>query len=240
MNKQIVKILFACFTVFVFCSENGLNNDRNKSAVNALVVGSVEIQSLVTGIDGTATGEIIKLNDLDSILVKLGYDDIPVEWCYTEDGQFSFYIEKFDKDWHWLDADFCWGVHKKSSITNHMGDDMNTASYFEKIILPPDNEGTSRFKPYIGPYPNPFTGSTKFRYALTDTMHEVKMRIWSYRDKKFAEFTKLDSLPGMYEVDWDGKDTEGIDCPPGVYIAYFECRDFRNYGHSFYQTVVKE
>ena len=240
MKKQTFIITTAFLLLFVFCKKNSLNNDNNQSTVNARIMGSVEIQSLTTGIDGTATGEIIKLDDLDSILVKLGYDDIPVEWCYTDVGRFSFYVEKLDKKLNWLDADFCWGVHKKSSINNYVGNVSDTAVYSERIVLPQCSEGTDKFQPHIGPYPNPFTGTVKFRYALSDTMHEVTMEIWNYRDKKYAEFTRLDSIPGTYKVEWNGMDQDGLDSPPGVYIAYFECRDYRSRGHSFYQTVVKE
>ena len=240
MKKHTLITIAVFIFLSVFCKKNSLNNDNGRQTVNARVTGSVEIQSIAAGSDGTSTGEIIRLNDLDSILVRLGYDDLGCDWTYTRDGQFEFQIKDFDENWYWLDAVICWAVHKGSSIENRIGTIFGTAIYSERIILPPDNEGTEKFMPYIGPYPNPFTTSVKFRYALTDTVHEVTMRIWNYRDKKFAEFTRLDSIPDTYEVEWNWMDQDGLDSPPGVYIAYFECRDYRYAWHNFYQTVVKE
>jgi hypothetical protein len=106
------------------------------------------------------------------------------------------------------------GYYNKSGIYRLMG----------YILLPPGNTILS-----FSNYPNPFKASsgkkTKIRYCLTNN-NDVKIRIYDL----FGQLTwnkniikgDIGGVAGPNEIEWDGRNNDGIIVDKSIYICYIE------------------
>ncbi len=76
-------------------------------------------------------------------------------------------------------------------------------------------------------YPNPFNGGTTIRYGLPRTS-AVTMIVYDILGKEVRRLRNARDQAGTHEVQWDGRDDEGMDLSSGVYLIRLRANDFTN------------
>ena len=71
----------------------------------------------------------------------------------------------------------------------------------------------------LGNYPNPFNPSTTLHYALPE-FEQVQLTIYSALGQKVKVLVDEPQAAGVYTVEWNGRDADGIPLASGVYLAY--------------------
>ncbi|MDZ7316357.1 MAG: FG-GAP-like repeat-containing protein [candidate division KSB1 bacterium] len=66
-------------------------------------------------------------------------------------------------------------------------------------------------------YPNPFNSTTTIRFAVRHK-GETRVEILNIHGRILRRENLSKATPGIYEWQWDGRDSEGKDCPSGVYF----------------------
>jgi hypothetical protein len=74
-------------------------------------------------------------------------------------------------------------------------------------------------------YPNPFNPSTTIRYALP-RVQDVEITIFNILGQKVRTFNLGRQLPGIYQIIWDGKNSQGHPVGTGMYIYRMKAGDF--------------
>ncbi len=74
-------------------------------------------------------------------------------------------------------------------------------------------------------FPNPFNPSTTIRYALP-RVQEVEITIFNILGQKVRSFNLGRQLPGVYQIFWDGKNSQGNPVGTGMYIYRMKAGDF--------------
>ncbi len=67
-------------------------------------------------------------------------------------------------------------------------------------------------------YPNPFNPSTTIQFSIERASH-VKITIYDVLGREIAELANNAYFPGVYLLNWDGKNVEGVPSPSGVYYV---------------------
>ena len=74
-------------------------------------------------------------------------------------------------------------------------------------------------------YPNPFNPSTIIQYGLpVDT--QVKLRIYNVRGELIRLLVNTEKSAGVHQVEWDGRNDNGMRVPTGLYFYKIETRSF--------------
>lgn len=73
-------------------------------------------------------------------------------------------------------------------------------------------------------YPNPFNPRATLVYEVAEA-GPLTLSIFDLRGRLIREVVATTSLPGRYEVDWDGRDDGGRECPSGTYLCRLAARD---------------
>jgi len=88
--------------------------------------------------------------------------------------------------------------------------------YSPPLAVPLRSEDAVRFG---APYPSPTRGSVRLSYVLPQAAR-VELGIFDLGGRRVAVVERNRRVePGRYSVDWSGKDDEGHEAPPGVYLA---------------------
>ena len=66
-------------------------------------------------------------------------------------------------------------------------------------------------------YPNPFNPSTTIRYQLS-VVGRVELTIFNISGQYITTLVKQEQVVGNYQVQWDGRDNQGIEVSSGVYF----------------------
>jgi len=66
-------------------------------------------------------------------------------------------------------------------------------------------------------YPNPFRGSTKIRYRISE-LSDIEVKIYNTQGQLIKTLVSNSKQEGAYEVVWDGKRESGSLVPPGSYV----------------------
>lgn len=66
-------------------------------------------------------------------------------------------------------------------------------------------------------FPNPFNPSTNLRYSMKEA-GDVRIDVYNVKGQILKTFEKHHSLPGYYQVNWDGRDMNGRVVGTGVYF----------------------
>jgi hypothetical protein len=85
-------------------------------------------------------------------------------------------------------------------------------------------------------YPNPFNPVTSFSFALPHGT-EVSVNIYNVVGKKVATLYNGYAKPGNYKVTWNGKDTNGMNLPSGLYI--YELNAGAHFKQTKKMTLIK-
>jgi len=107
------------------------------------------------------------------------------------------------------DYKVCFNFHKPADV---------------KEILNSDNGKPSQFS-LSQNYPNPFNPVTNFQLTLPKSTH-VKIDVLNIVGQKVKTLLDQDMKPGVYIVDWDGKDESGNSVSSGVYFYKIKAGDF--------------
>ncbi|MCK4328680.1 T9SS type A sorting domain-containing protein [candidate division WOR-3 bacterium] len=67
-------------------------------------------------------------------------------------------------------------------------------------------------------YPNPFKGTTKIEYTLSENCH-VSLNIYDYSGRIVRTLVDADESVGLHISTWDGKDSDGIEVTAGAYLC---------------------
>lgn len=67
-------------------------------------------------------------------------------------------------------------------------------------------------------YPNSFSGSIQLSYDLKEPTL-VELDIFNLKGQKIYAFTKAEKAPGLWQNTWDGRDSGGKSCSPGIYYV---------------------
>ncbi len=72
--------------------------------------------------------------------------------------------------------------------------------------------------------PNPFTGSTTLRFAVSSPQR-VSVEIFTASGRKVQSILEDEAAPGWSEVSWDGRDGSGREVAPGTYFCRMTAED---------------
>ncbi len=103
----------------------------------------------------------------------------------------------------------CFNLHKPNDVKEINGSDENRPSAFSLSQN----------------YPNPFNPSTSFRFSLAKSAY-VKIEIFNIAGQKVKTLIDEEMNPGVYMVDWDGKDEKGRLVSSGIYFYRMRAGDF--------------
>ena len=70
----------------------------------------------------------------------------------------------------------------------------------------------------MGNYPNPFNPATHLRYRLL-TGGEVQLNIFDANGKMVKTLVREQQSPGEYDIEWDGRDSNGAIVASGLYFS---------------------
>jgi len=91
------------------------------------------------------------------------------------------------------------------------------------------NDRPISLSPDLMNYPNPFSFNTTIRYILPGSGYAT-IRIYDMVGRVRKSIALGLQGTGPQEVDWDGKDHEGIDCPAGSYIYELYVNSYQTFG----------
>jgi hypothetical protein len=74
-------------------------------------------------------------------------------------------------------------------------------------------------------YPNPFNPTTQLNYDLPSESH-TRILIFDVKGREVAELVNRDLQAGRYTAMWNGKDTNGVSMPAGIYFARMITSDY--------------
>ncbi|HCK99028.1 MAG TPA: hypothetical protein DHW42_02820 [Candidatus Marinimicrobia bacterium] len=74
-------------------------------------------------------------------------------------------------------------------------------------------------------YPNPFNLTTTIRYEVSE-FGPVEIVIFNVLGKRVKSLASGNHSPGVYEVHWDGTDSNGSPVPGGMYLCRMRASDF--------------
>jgi hypothetical protein len=73
-------------------------------------------------------------------------------------------------------------------------------------------------------FPNPFNPETVIRFSVVET-ENVKLKIYNIIGQEIVTLFNEIASPGSYEVNWDSKDSKGVNVSSGVYFYSLEQGD---------------
>ncbi len=75
-------------------------------------------------------------------------------------------------------------------------------------------------------YPNPFNPSTSIKFEIQQASH-VKFAIYNMLGEEVRLLLDEEKSSGMYEIQWDGKNKQGLTLPSGVYFYSLSAGNFK-------------
>lgn len=73
-------------------------------------------------------------------------------------------------------------------------------------------------------YPNPFSSSSTLSFNLAEKM-TAKLEVFNLRGQKIVELCNGEFEGGLHRFTWDGKSSQGIPCPKGVYLIRLSTKE---------------
>ena len=71
-----------------------------------------------------------------------------------------------------------------------------------------------------GNYPNPFNASTSIEFGIPEKAH-VSFVIYDLLGRRINILVDRSMPAGYHSINWDGKDSNGVDAPSGIYFGRF-------------------
>jgi flagellar hook assembly protein FlgD len=66
-------------------------------------------------------------------------------------------------------------------------------------------------------YPNPFNPATRFTVDIP-RLTDVQLAVYNLLGQKAKTLMNGEITPGSYNMEWDGKDDQGVSVPSGIYF----------------------
>ena len=66
-------------------------------------------------------------------------------------------------------------------------------------------------------YPNPFNPSTSINFAVSQQSF-VSLKVFNLLGQEVSTLVSETKGVGLYDIEWNGKDDNGIDVPSGMYL----------------------
>ena len=191
--------------------------DVNGNGVLDIVVGD-QIGRLhgITASGGLLPGFPIQTGNL--------IENAPAVWDFDSDGKtevmvasFDGYMYMYDTPWEFSPARAPWPMFKRNA--------RNTGVYDEAIFAIVDVPTTvSPLAPtplLLQNFPNPLRGPrTTLAYRVPEggpALRPVTLRVFDIRGRLVRTLVDEDQAPGLFEIDWDGRDAYGRTVPSGIY-----------------------
>ena len=118
------------------------------------------------------------------------------------------------------------GTLESLSITRAAMFDLDAIPVPVKIITEEEKEELrpSSFALFQN-YPNPFNPETQIRYGLQMDCH-VKVAVYNILGQRVRVLVDEHQTAGYKEVNWDGRDEEGVELASGIYFYRIQAADF--------------
>jgi hypothetical protein len=201
--------------------------------------------------DGMPLGSSVQVNsNLDSVIdfasVDLSFDcdgKLIVVWEQEENGRSKIFAQRFLADGTPLGENF--RVSMIEDTLDQFFPDVELHN--EKIYTLWGSEGAiwANILDYNNPptpvenkqsdlpnlfqlyqnYPNPFNPTTTIRYEVSQSS-EVKLVVYNILGKEIITLVNQEVMPGIHQVQWNGKDFKGGDVPTGVYLYRLSFHDY--------------
>jgi hypothetical protein len=115
---------------------------------------------------------------------------------------------------------FPWGVYNlnengEKMFLNAVAWMLGESSAVEKTALVPANSAL------LANYPNPFNPETTVRFTVPHKGH-VSVKVFNSLGQEIVTLVDADYQPGVYDVQWNGRDSYGNQVQSGVYISRLE------------------
>lgn len=75
-------------------------------------------------------------------------------------------------------------------------------------------------------FPNPFTSTTHIRFALPYD-RRVSLKVYDVAGRLVTTLVDENKTPGVYDINWDGRDNQNVKLASGVYFINFTTEDFK-------------
>ena len=94
-----------------------------------------------------------------------------------------------------------------------------------EVVYTPEEQPEDRSLPAASDlrsnYPNPFNPETTIRYGIAETLSgsgRVRLELFDVKGQRVRTFP-VDTTPGWHEVQWNGRDENGVMMPSGHYVV---------------------
>jgi len=77
----------------------------------------------------------------------------------------------------------------------------------------------------LNAFPNPFNPNTNIRYSLK-LGGKVTINIYNIKGQLVKTYVNEHTLPGYYQVSWDGRDLQGKPMASGIYLYQLKSSDY--------------
>jgi len=186
--------------------------------------------------------------ELASFTAAVAGSDVSLVWITaTETNNFGFDIQrKLVESDSWEKIDFVEGNGTTTTPVHYQYTDQSLpAGVYNYRLKQIDTDGSFEFSPRITVevgvpeafalnqnFPNPFNPSTTINYqistaVLNDALStEITLTIFNILGARVLTLVNEEQGPGFYSVVWNGKDSEGLQVPSGVYIYQLSAGSF--------------
>jgi len=76
-------------------------------------------------------------------------------------------------------------------------------------------------------YPNPFNPTTMIRFEIPRAAH-LKLVIYNLLGEEIRTLFDGEKPAGCYDIEWDGKNSQGVTMPTGNYLYVLSTNDYRD------------
>ncbi len=202
-------------------------------------------EGIARSMDGGASWESTAAQLPDLATASVGIDISPARWYFTAGSQ----IYRSNDQGESFQTDFAQQnqlYHISMKIVNLEGNDWivgyavgengTIAKYIELVtvsdIRDNDDAVPNQFA-LAQNYPNPFNPSTIIQYNLP-VAADVKLQVYNLLGQEVATLVNIAQSAGQYQIEWNGRDSNGADAASGIYLYRIEAKG--NNGVAFRDT----
>jgi len=114
------------------------------------------------------------------------------------------------------------------TMSNAYGSAISAMSFTVDSLTDVNDEKKEKSIVLIGNYPNPFNGSTRINYSVSDPSIRVDLKIFNILGQKVRDLPQPNvNNVGLNSVAWDGRDNLGRLAVSGLYFVRLEAGQFR-------------
>lgn len=145
----------------------------------------------------------------------------PKNWTYTEEDYFVTDTTYLDANWYRSGNDVAYYWVYAVDIIDNWSSKSNTVWIEGSLGKSSENLNLTNTNFVISAYPNPFNNQLTLQLDIP-SREDIFLQIYNIQGQIVRQFRKVVSYPGSYKFVWDGKNSEGIDLPSGIYFTKLE------------------